>query len=193
MNKASCKEVWFVLHGQGQLAKYFLEKFKPLANYQRMIIAPEGLARYYLNGFSGRVGASWMTKEGRLTDISNYLNFLTAIYEQVIHNPGNCKITVLGFSQGAATASRWILGNQLKFDKLILWAGLFPPDLDFKKGQEKLNNLEVHNVYGVKDEFLTDERIQEQFHLADKLGVALKTTTFSGGHEIHLETLKKLV
>ena len=36
-------------------------------------MAPEGLSRFYLEGFSGKVGATWMTREDRLNDIDNYL------------------------------------------------------------------------------------------------------------------------
>ena len=40
------------------------------------IIAPQGLHKFYLEGTSGRVGASWMTKENREDDIKNYLVYL---------------------------------------------------------------------------------------------------------------------
>jgi predicted esterase len=187
------EEVWFVLHGQGQLAKYFLAKFSAIANEQRRIISPEGMSRYYLDGFNGRVGATWMTKEDRLTDISNYIQFLTTIYKSEIPNPENCKITLLGFSQGAATASRWAVSDDVRFDRLILWAGLFPPDLDFEKGYDKLKGLEILNIYGTQDEYLNDERIAEQFKLANRLGVSLSTQTFQGGHEINENILQDLI
>lgn len=186
-------DVWLVLHGQGQLSKYFLKKFYPIANKGRKIIAPEGLARYYLEGFSGRVGATWMTKEDRLTDISNYIEFLNTVYKQEISNPEKCRITLLGFSQGAATASRLVLSDNLRFDRLILWAGLFPPDLDFEHGHEKMKDLEVLNIYGNQDEYLNDIRIAEQYELADKLGINVTTSTFSGGHEIDQKTLLGLI
>jgi hypothetical protein len=74
------EQVWFVIHGYGQLAHYFIRKFALLENKNTCIIAPEGLSRFYVNelkegGFrnSDRVGATWMTKEtGRwiLTTIS---------------------------------------------------------------------------------------------------------------------------
>jgi predicted esterase len=186
-------EVWFVLHGQGQLAKYFLEKFQPISNEERKVVAPEGLAKYYLDGFYGRVGATWMTKENRLTDISNYIEFLDTVYKNEIPNPENCKITLLGFSQGAATASRWALADVCHFDRLILWAGLFPPDLDFQKGQKKMKDLDILNIYGNNDEYLNAERMSEQFKLADRLGVELTNITFDGGHEIDQETLIKIL
>ena len=60
------REVWFVLHGYGQLAGAFLRHFERLQDGARLFIAPEALSRYYLPGHQ-RVGASWMTREDRLT------------------------------------------------------------------------------------------------------------------------------
>ena len=37
------REVWFVCHGYGQLARYFLRNFDPIADKSRLIIAPEAL------------------------------------------------------------------------------------------------------------------------------------------------------
>ncbi|HNC31872.1 MAG TPA: radical SAM protein, partial [Cyclobacteriaceae bacterium] len=42
------RAVWFVLHGYGQLAQYFLRKFKSLEAHGICVIAPEGLSHYYL-------------------------------------------------------------------------------------------------------------------------------------------------
>lgn len=37
------REVWFVLHGYGQLADRFLRHFDPIDDGTRLIVAPEGL------------------------------------------------------------------------------------------------------------------------------------------------------
>ena len=183
------EEIWFVLHGQGQLAQFFINKFAPIASPTRKIIAPEGLSKYYLDGYQGRVGASWMTKENRLVDIVNYLKFLTAIRDKEVIDPSSTSTTLLGFSQGAATASRWALQNTMRLDQLILWSGIFPPDLDFGNGREKLKNTQILNVYGNEDPFLNNERLKEQYDLAKKLDVQVTPVQFNGGHEIHEKTL----
>ena len=41
------EELWFVLHGFGQLAGEFVQYFGDLADGRRMLIAPEALNRYY--------------------------------------------------------------------------------------------------------------------------------------------------
>ena len=194
----STKGVWFVLHGYGQLAQYFLIKFKPLLTQNICVIAPEGLSRFYLEDVNtrnqtgnNRVGATWMTKENRLVDIENYLQFLNSVYKTEIGSSAT-PVTLLGFSQGAATASRWAAQNLVAYNSLVLWSGIFPNDMDFEKSREVLKTKQVHQVYGSKDPFLTDARIGEMRGLAEKLGVNSSPIMFDGGHEIHEETLLSL-
>ena len=78
-------EVLFALHGQGQLGKFFIKKFEILASKKILVIVPEGLSRYYLDGSGGRVGATWMTSENRLVDIENYLSYLNQIYRDTVN------------------------------------------------------------------------------------------------------------
>lgn len=193
------RQIWLVLHGYGQLARYFIRKFAPLGEEQIFIIAPEGLSRFYLeNVQSGgrpdnRVGASWMTKENRDTDIQNYLHYLDVLYDTQIGKENRVPITLLGFSQGAATASRWAIHRRTGFQRLILWAGIFPPDLDFYSGTEALKDKEVLLVYGNSDPFLNDNRFAEMHTISSKLEVSPQRVTFEGGHEIDAATLLKIV
>jgi predicted esterase len=186
------KEVWGVLHGYGQLAQYFIQKFKPLNEKGICVIAPEGLSRFYLQGNQGRVGATWMTQENRLMDIENYITYLNFIHKKEI-GQRHVKTTLLGFSQGAATLMRWAMNNQVQFDRLILWAGLFPPDIDFTKGAELLKGKEVIEVLGKQDEFITADRIQEMMKLNRQLNIDPVILEFDGKHELKVEVLLKIV
>lgn len=180
------EELWIVCHGHGQLAKYFIRKFQSIANEKRLIVAPEGLFRYYLEGFTGRVGATWMTKEDRVSDINNYITFLSAVYKEVRAKLSpKVKITFLGFSQGAATISRLATMTELKFDRLILWAGIFPPDLPPLQSTDRLKDKQCYLVYGLEDQFLTEARIKEQESIASQIQVTPKTITFEGQHELN--------
>jgi len=196
---ALIKNVWIVLHGYGQLAEYFIRKFDGIQSTDTVVIAPEGLSRFYLQDVTTRsqtgdtkVGATWMTKENRLTDIENYLNFLTEIYSIEIPENFKGKITLLGFSQGAATASRWATDTRITFNRLILWAGVFPTDMDFEKVGRLLQDKEVLEVYGTKDPFLTDTRLSEMMQLNQRLGITPQILTFDGQHELNAEVLKQL-
>ena len=189
----STENLIFVLHGHGQLAKYFINKFKSLNNGKNCIIAPEGLSKYYLEGFTGRVGATWMTKEDRLTDIDNYIRYLNSVYDEIsVQLDKRTKVSVIGFSQGSATASMWVADNHIHFDQLILWAGIFPPDMDFDKASSILKDKPIQYVYGKSDPFITPERIEEMKELSGKLKLQPKITKFDGVHDIHEQTLNQL-
>lgn len=194
------RAVWFVIHGYGQLAQYFLRKFNTLEQHQICVIAPEGLSHYYLEDATSRsktgntrVGASWMTRENRLRDIENYITYLNNVFAREIGTRKNLDITLLGFSQGAATASRWALSDSIYFQRLILWAGILPPDMDFEKGKQLLQAKTVNVVYGKNDPFLNESRFGEMKSLAVKLEISPGEIVFDGAHEIHEATLLTLI
>jgi predicted esterase len=193
------KAVWFVLHGYGQLAKYFLQKFNLLNDGKTLIVAPEGLSRFYVEDIptrmqtgNNRVGATWMTRENRLADIENYCEYLTAIYSAEVQHRPDVRITLLGFSQGAATAARWALDSRINFHRLILWGGILPPDMNFEAGKKVLAGKKFIVVYGTNDPFITTERINEMKELTHKLGVEPEYLTFTGGHDLNEKTLLQL-
>lgn len=194
------RQLWFVLHGYGQLAQYFIRKFRALEHHGICVIAPEGLSRFYLEDVTSRiqsgnnrVGATWMTRENRMADIQNYLQYLNAVYAREIPVDNKVPITILGFSQGAATATRWALDGKVAFDRLLLWAGIFPPDIDFASGKLVLKNKTTSIVYGTADPFLKDERFAEMKLLAEKLEINPDVHTFEGGHDIDEKTLLKFI
>lgn len=192
------RQVWFVLHGYGQLAQYFIRKFSVLSEHNIVVIAPEGLSRFYIEPIEGtgrksnRVGASWMTKENRETDIANYMEYLNTVYQRELNGVPVPK-TLLGFSQGSATASRWMLSDMVDFDRLILWSGIFPPDINFGSGRQIFARKEVRLVYGTRDPFLTDERFVEMDMISKKLGTEVNPLTFDGAHDINEGALLQLI
>ncbi len=187
------KQVWFVCHGYGQLAGYFLKHFESLANGERLIVAPEGLSRFYLNGFNGRIGASWMTREDRLNDIKDYVIFLDAVYQQIFEqvDRSSVKVSVLGFSQGTAAASRWVALGGVETDRLILWAGLLPPELIDENKLEMLKTKLIF-VAGDNDEYASKEKILEQETHLKENSVSYKLIKFAGGHELDSGVLREI-
>lgn len=193
------KQIWFVLHGYGQLARFFLKKFSVLSDHNICVIAPEGLSKFYIENFepgigrqNDKVGATWMTKENRLSDIDNYIQYLNSIYDHEVQDR-KLPVTVLGFSQGSATASRWVLNGHIKFERLILWAGLFPTDMNFENGKDILKGKKVLLIYGNKDPFLSDGSFAEMNLTSDKLSTPIDKIVFDGEHEIDQSTLLKLI
>lgn len=181
-------EFWFVCHGYGQLASRFLERFRPLEASQRCIVAPEGLSRFYLteNPAERRVGASWMTREDRLHEIDDYVRYLDALYAQL--GSHTAKITALGFSQGSATACRWAALGSSRIDRLIVWGGEVPPDLDLKR----LRVPSLTLVYGNQDEFFTPKVVAANEARLRERGIRYETVSFEGGHAIDEAALRRL-
>ncbi len=186
--------IWFVLHGYGQLANYFIEKFAVISDVKNFIVAPEALNRFYLKGFSGRIGATWMTKEEREHEIHDYVKFLNSVYEQIRDNIDlqKIKINLLGFSQGAHTAVRWLLKGNIQPENLILWSGSFPADNEIAENIDLLNATKIFMVIGNKDEFIDEKSINVEEKRLLSLGLKYGLIPFDGGHEIEKETLLNL-
>ena len=182
---AKSKILLIVLHGYGQLGAYFIRKFKQRSN-EYYIVAPESMHHFYLKGSSGRVGASWMTKEAREIDIEDNNKYLDAVLESLKSKKSFEKIMLLGFSQGGATAARWS-AQRNDIDQLILWASIFPPDLEkssfshFKKGTF---------VIGKQDEFY-DEAAQK-IEISNYKNLGFEIIEYDGKHDIEVATLQKI-
>lgn len=174
----SSKNLLVALHGYGQLAAFFIKKFNACSN-DYTILAPEGPHRFYKNGYSGRVGASWMTKEAREDDIKDNINWLTEWLTDHLKENKYDKIILLGFSQGGATAARWYYNNPNLFDQLILWASVFPPDISKPKIKLPNNNL---YVVGKDDEFINDEMRLNEVKFYQNIG--FDTHVYDGNHDI---------
>lgn len=187
------KEIWLILHGYGQLAEFFLRKFQVFDSKDRLFIAPEATNYGYLNGFSGRVGANWMTKHERETAIQNNHNYLDLLMEEMLSQyQERPQINVLGFSQGAATATRWASRWTGEVGQLVLWAGGFAQDMVLEAAREKFSKTKFTLVLGDRDKFITPESIEIQQELIENLEKEVKKLTFRGGHEIDTEMLSKI-
>lgn len=192
------REVWFACHGYGQLAGRFLEKQRALDDGRRYLVAPEGLSRFYLSerATERRVGASWMTRDDRLAEIEDYVQYLDAVYADVFGSLDRAQVTVhaLGFSQGASTVSRWVALGKAKIDRLILWGGEFPPDLDLTVDTvvSRLRDARLALVYGRSDEFITPKVVQTITARLRQHGIPCREIPFDGGHELNEAVLRDL-
>lgn len=185
------KTVIIACHGYGQLAEYFLKWFEGVEISNTVIIAPEGLHRFYWQGFNGKVVASWMTKEDRENDIKDYCYFIDSIIKKLSID-SNINLIGFGFSQGAATISRWAEQTQFKVKHLIHWAGVFPEDVPVDSINLKLNTP-IEILFGDQDEFYSIQQLDElKVHLS-KIGLNYNFTQFVGAHKIYLEPLNNLL
>lgn len=175
------KEVWIVLHGYAQLASDFLLPFNIINTENRFIIAPEGLNKFYAKGFGGKPAATWMTSEMRESEIEDYILYLDTLYEKLKIGDRNRRIILLGFSQGVATATRWLHHTNCRVDELIIYAGEIASELR-KPVSPKLTSLPITYVTGDKDRLIDANKLAEVKLLMKSLNA--REITFSGGHEV---------
>jgi predicted esterase len=187
------KEVWIVFHGYGQLAEFFIRKFRSFDSSDRLIVAPEGTNYGYLEGFSGRVGSNWMTRHERELAIDNNHRFFDELLGVILSEYDQMPtIHILGFSQGAATATRWASRWNSRIDSLVLWAGGFAEDLVLGDAKEVFSQTKITLVLGDQDELITSESILKQESLLSNIVENYEKISFEGGHELDLNVLEKI-
>jgi predicted esterase len=182
---ASATEAWVVLHGYGQLASRFLRSVEALATPARLVVAPEGLSRFYLDAGGGKVGASWMTKEDRVREIEDYLAYLDLVRATLVPP---LPLTVLGFSQGVATAARWAVATRPTPVRLVAWGSLLPEDVP----ATRLTSMHVTYVVGSGDEWAPPAQVEAQAAVLRLARVSVDVLGFDGGHEIRASELARL-
>lgn len=195
-------DVWMVLHGYGHLvADFAVATAWPIAPH-RAFVLPEALQRFYIEDSSrpmhhadALVGASWMTREARADDIADNHAYLNALWREVRSNAPRAKLTLLGFSQGGATAARWAAERAASGDppsRMVLWGSILPPELDLGPAAP-LRRVPTTFVFGVRDIWATPDRIQAE---RDRLAAAdfpVTVQLFEGGHRLDDAALARLV
>ena len=198
---SAVREVWFVLHGYGQLAATFIRHFEPLDDGTRLIVAAEALNRFYLVDVSSApaadrpVGATWMTREDREHEIADYVAYLDALWGTFaahLAERAPYRLTVFGFSQGTATAARWVSLGSARPEHLVLWGGLFPPELDLALMDHPVRRTRVHFAIGSRDGFVTEARLEDEEKRLRAAELEFDVMRYEGGHGIRRKELLTL-
>lgn len=202
---AAPRELWIVLHGYGQLARRFLRAFAALDDGTRLIVAPEALNRFYLVAADRGsvpaperpVGATWMTREDRDTEINDYVELLDAVLAEVgARVDGGLdaipRLIVLGFSQGTATAGRWLASGRVPARQLVLWGGGLAPEIELGASGPWLRAIPITLVAGDADEYATPAVVGAELERLREAGIDVRRVEFAGGHGIERGTLARL-
>lgn len=194
------RELWIALHGYGQLAADLIAGLSALDDGTRLIVAPEALSRFYdargelSRHHEARVGASWMTREDRLRDIEDIIGWLQQAYESYAARvPASATVHVLGFSQGAAAAARWVAAGRVPVRHLICWGASLAPELDLGVAGDDENPLrraKCSIVIGERDKFVSAANIAAERGRLDAAGFGYEMVSFAGGHRLDDETLR---
>ena len=187
------QELVVALHGYGQLAPSFAESLVPIAADHRLIVCPEALSRFYMSHRHRLVGATWMTYEEREFEILDYVLYLDDLVTGILEDlPADVSITVLGFSQGCPTATRWIGNDGVAPDRVILWGA--DPAHDHTDGEwDVLADIpEILLVAGSTDKIMSEDRLIAAEEALRDHQCTFRTVRYEGGHEIDADVLRPL-
>ena len=190
------QNVWIVCHGYGQLARYFVKRFDILPAQEHFIIAPQGLNRFYLDGEYGKVGASWMTREDRESELINQRQYFETIFSTYLSKVDWQKIDLnfFGFSQGVPLSIRIAACMRLPVKRMIFWAGDLPKEVQKEDFSFLRPDASIELVIGDQDKFFNIAVIEKQKAKVSQLtGIEPRLTIFDGKHEVKREVLKKLI
>lgn len=185
------KRLFVCTHGYAMNAKFFIKKFETLADAHTAVITPEGLHRFYIQGSGGRVGASWMTKEDRLTDIADNINYIERCVERA-GAKSDTPIIALGFSQGFHTLVRWAVQSRFLIERITAWGSHFPEDVLTSENRLFFQNTATDVVWGNADEYITKEKMRVHLQDVKNYGFSPHFEEYQGTHKIYPEVLQKL-
>ena len=185
------KYFWFGLHGSKMQCEQVLYKFKDFNPEKHFVVAPEGLNRFYLDGFGGEVVASWMTKRDRLKEISDFSNYLSGLYDSYCSKlNSNTKKIILGFSQGGTSLFRWLHDTPIAGDHILAYSCWIPEDINLKEGKTDFSSFDMVYTYGVQDQFLTEENMKKVYEVIDRNELNFSMEAYEGDHRISREQLE---
>ena len=190
---SNTRAIWFVLHGYAMRADEFVEGFDCIADSSTVIVAPEGMHRFYNRGTNGEISANWMTSDLRKFDIENNIHYLNSILIDLREKglPQECQIGVLGFSQGGPTAFRWASQLKENLGILIAWGTDIPKDVySDNKSLQKINSSSIKLVIGSDDEYISSDKADDYIMDLHDQGVDFDFHTFDGKHELHEDTIR---
>jgi predicted esterase len=197
MGDAVGGDLWVVLHGFGQLAGDFIEYFAELNDGSRVVVAPEALNRYYTASLSvpsaeRPVGATWMTREFREAEMIDYVRYLDLLHVELTSRLRPRRTIVVGFSQGGATASRWVVKGNSAIHTLVLWGATLPPDLELSGARERLMAARLKLVIGKTDQYISPEATTGERERLANANIPAEFIEYDAGHAIKRGVLKEL-
>jgi predicted esterase len=190
------RRIWILLHGHAMLAERFLSYLTAMSAPGTLLVAPEALSRFYLGtrldgGHDKQVGATWMTREERDSEIDDMVGYLDRVMQAATPvDYREVPVGILGFSQGVATAARWIARGTMQPRMLVCWGAPAPADAPLEAVAALCGAVRL--VAGIDDPIVPSGTFE---HTAEKLrafGVDADVIRFPGGHILHAATARAL-
>jgi len=129
------RHIWFCLHSHNESVADFAIQLRPLDTPERLLVMPEALARYNQPAAAPTAApstvAAWFATDAIQFDLHDVAHYLDALAEQILAAcPPNTPVTILGHGHGAAAACRWLATSRIAYDRLVLYAAVFPPEIN---------------------------------------------------------------
>jgi hypothetical protein len=111
-----------------------------------------------------------------------------------VHVPGKAvtpALGLLGYSQGAATACRWIAASQRRFNHIVLSGGLVPPDIDTERFARSVAGSNLVLAVGTDDPFVAPD-LDRNIRRLKAANIPHRVVTYKGGHSIDTSVLRSI-
>jgi predicted esterase len=131
-----------------------------------------------------------MTREDREHEIDDYIGYLDALYNAVTGDVARRTIVALGFSQGAATVSRWAARGRAHLDHVILWGSGLAHELS--PGPALLRGASLCIAIGDADEQVDERSLREVDRRLRAAGLDYRLHRYAGGHRVEPAALRHL-
>jgi predicted esterase len=196
---ATARRVWIALHGYGQLAPRFLRPFEGVVPADTCVVAPEGLSRFYREmpkadgSHQQQIGATWMTREQREDDIADAMRWLDTVYADVVGTRELDAFGLMGFSQGVATATRWVASRDVRPGAFVVWAGELAQDIDRARLASQLAESALTLVVGERDPFVSAAVREQALSAIRSWHPAARAVVFDGEHHLDSAVLRDLL
>ena len=91
---------------------------------------------------------------------------------------------LLGFSQGAATASRWAVNSSLSFDGLVLWGGYPDHEITARVASKRLSGRRIVVAHGSDDHLVTPDELSKLKGFMASRRIEAEYWQYDGGHAV---------
>jgi len=137
-----------------------------------------------------------MTSHDRDVDLLHQKEYFSKVYQLEIANIdlSKYKLILLGFSQGVSAIARLLFHLNLPFDKLVLWAGGFPPELPGTDISFLRKDYEIIVAIGDKDKYYNADNYGVNIEYLNKtFGGEVEANFYPGDHSLDPDLLERLV